>query len=61
MSKGIYVMYHRCDTIICGTITVTLNGTLHSKLALDFLAGLKVCIFWKIFTMKTISIDAVVT
>ena len=41
MSKGIYVMYHRCDTIICGTITVTLNGTLHSKLALDFLAGLK--------------------
>ena len=37
------------------------KGTLHSKLALDFLAGLKVCIFEKNFTTKKISIDAVVT
>ena len=36
------------------------KGRLHSKLALDFFAGLKVGIFGKIFTMKTISIDAVV-
>jgi len=31
---------------------VILKGTLHSKLTLDFLAGLKVCIFGKNFTVK---------
>jgi len=35
--------------------------TLHSKLTLDFFNWPKSKYFWKIFTMKTISIDAVVT
>jgi len=39
----------------------TVKGTLHSKLALDFSAGLKVCIFGNFLQLKTIPIDAVIT
>ena len=38
-------------------LSILLKGTLHSKLAIDFFSWLE-SIF---FTMKTISIDAVVT
>jgi len=37
------------------------KGTLHSKLARIFFSWLKSMYVWKIFTTKTISIDAVVT
>jgi len=37
------------------------KGTLHSKLAIDYFSWHKSVYFWKIFTTKKISIDAVVT
>jgi len=46
---------------VAADVMLVIKGTLHSKLTLDFFAGLKVCIFGKFFTMKTTSIDAVVT
>ena len=38
-----------------------LEGHSTQKLALDFFSWPKIMYFWKNFTMKTISIDAVVT
>jgi len=38
-----------------------IKGTLNSKLALDFFSWPKSLYFWQIYTMKTISINAVVT
>ena len=48
-------------TLFLATTLPNVNGTLHSKLALDFFRWPKSIYFWKIFTIKTSWIDAVVT